>query len=120
MLSGLKGTPKWDLPPQLTQYKTGIIVDKPHTVDAFEVESFNIDLLKKGIGRVYVVGVSSMGCVKGTSEDALKKKFDLVLVSDAHSEPIGYREESAIDKCNEIFNKMKGITIISTNKVDFK
>ena len=120
MLSELKGSSKWDLPPQLLNYKTGIIVDKPNTVDAFEVESFYVGLLKKGIGRVYVIGVSSMGCVKGTSEGAIKRKFDLVLVSNAHSEPIGYRDEAAIDECNELFKNRADVKLVSAKEVVFK
>jgi nicotinamidase-related amidase len=118
MLASLKGTGRWDLPSQLI-YQEGTIVDKPNTMDAFEVTSFRIELLKAGIGTVYVMGVSSMGCVKGTCEGAISNKFDLYLVSDAHAEPIGYRTEESIDECNEIFKNISEATLILAADVSF-
>lgn len=118
MLSSLKGTDRWDLPTQLI-YKAGTIIDKGDFVDAFDVTSFRIELLKAGIGTVYVMGVSSLGCVKGTCEGAILNKFDLFLVSDAHAEPIGYRTEESIDECNEIFERKSGTTLILADDIQF-
>ncbi len=100
MLTSLKGTDRWNLPPQLHFYDNGILVDKEDVVDSFQGTILHREFLLNGISEVYVVGVSSMGCVRGTCVGTYQRKYKLFLVSDAHSEPIGYRQESSIDKCN--------------------
>jgi nicotinamidase-related amidase len=119
MLKSLKGSSDWDLPEQLHYYDNGAIVDKDDIFDAFDGTILHKELLLKGISKVYVVGVSSMGCVRGTCTGAISRKYDLVLVSDAHAEPIGYREESAIDQCNELFQSVEGCELILANDVIF-
>ena len=103
MLKSLKGTSKWDLPSELHYYGNGKIVDKDDVYDAFDGTILHKEFLNNGISKVYVIGVSSMGCVIGTCRGANKRKYEVTLISNAHSEPIGYREESAIDDCNQIF-----------------
>ena len=103
MLSSLQGTNDWELPAQLNYYDNGAIVDKDDVFDAFDGTILHRELLLKGISKVYLIGVSSMGCVRGSCVGAMDRKYDLVLVSNAHSEPIGYREETAIDECNDLF-----------------
>ena len=118
MLSSLSGTPNWDLPSQLHYYDNGKIVDKDDVFDAFEGTILHKELLTKGISKVYVIGVSSMGCVLGTCRGSVKLKYELTLVEDAHDEPIGYRDESAIDQCNQIFlHENLGQLVVAENIV---
>ncbi len=104
MLTSLKGTDDWDLPDQLHYYDNGKMVDKEDSFDGFDGTILHREFLINGISKVYVIGVSSMGCVLGTCRGASRLKYELTLISDAHDEPIGYRDESAIDKCNQKFS----------------
>jgi nicotinamidase-related amidase len=119
MLKSLKGTHKWDLPEQLHYYDNGLIIDKHDVMDAFDRTILHKELLSKGISKVYVIGVSSMGCVMGTCRGAVKLKYELTLISDAHSEPKGYREESAIDQCNEEFENSNLGSLIKADELEF-
>lgn len=101
MLTSLKGTPDWDLPGLLHYYDNGEMVDKGDYMDSFEETILHKEFLKKGINKVYVIGVSSLGCVLGTCKGAAIRKYELTLISNAHSEPIGFRVESSIDECND-------------------
>lgn len=104
MLTSLKGTDDWNLPDQLHYYENGKLVDKDGTFDGFDGTILHREFLINGISKVYVIGVSSMGCVLGTCRGASRLKYKLTLISDAHDEPIGYRDESAIDECNQRFS----------------
>lgn len=119
MLSSLKGTSDWDLPSQLHYYDNGKIVDKNDVVDAFQGTILHKEFLLNGISKVYVIGVSSMGCVKGTCYGAYDRKYDLTLISDAHDEPIGYRDETSIDACNQIFQENNLGQLILANDLEF-
>jgi Isochorismatase family len=100
MLKSLKGFDAWEIPEELHFYDDGIIVDKGDTVDSFEGTGLHKELLLKGIDTVYVIGISSLGCVLGTCKSASSKKYNVFLVRDAHDEPIGYRTAESVEQCN--------------------
>ncbi|MBI9104978.1 MAG: cysteine hydrolase [Spirochaetales bacterium] len=100
MLSSLKGFDAWNLPDQLHYYDNGVIVDKGDTVDAFETTNLHKEFLLKDIDTVYVTGVSSLGCVLGTTKGAHSRGYRVILVEDAHDEPEGYRTAESVEKCN--------------------
>lgn len=103
MLESLMGTDDWNLPSQLHYYNNGQMVDKGDEYNAFNGTILHRELLINGISKVYILGVSSMGCVIGTCRGGANLKYEITLISNAHDEPIGFREESAIDQCNQKF-----------------
>ena len=119
MLKSLEGTDRWPLPNQLHYYDNGLMIDKDDVVDSFDGTILHKELLLKGISKVYVIGVSSMGCVLGTCRGTVKRKYDLILVSDAHAEPIGYRDESEIDHCNQLVEEQNLGLLIKAEDVEF-
>ena len=119
MLKSLKGTDDWNLPSQLFYYDNGKIVDKDDVFDAFQGTILHKEFLMKGISQVYVIGVSSMGCVLGTCRGAFRRKYELTLISNAHAEPIGYRDESAIDECNQKFQEENLGLLIKADELEF-
>lgn len=111
---------KWFLPDELHRYDEGELVAKGPITNALDYTTgLHHRLLEKGIGKVVIVGVSSMGCVLGTCRGASALKYDVTLVRDAHGEPTAYREITAIELCNETYINEGHGQIITAEELTF-
>jgi len=53
--------------------------------DAFEETELETVLAKRGIGRIFVAGAQTDGCIRATLHGAIVRGYDATLVSDAHT-----------------------------------
>lgn len=110
----------WNLPNQLSVYSNSTLVAKNDIFNAFDQSTIlHKSLMEKSIGKVVIVGVSSMGCVIGTCRGAFDLKYDVTLISNAHGEPIGYRPESSVELCNSTFLNEKLGVLLSADDLSF-
>lgn len=77
-------TDDWQLHPGLHLAEPVWRITKRHG-SAFQDTSLEGELQKRNIRTVLVTGLVTHGCVKSTCEDARKRGFEVVLVSDGHS-----------------------------------
>lgn len=121
MDASLKGSAQWDLPAILHYYENGKLIDKNEN-DAFTNTILHKELLKNGISKVYLIGLSSMGCIYSTCRGSALLKYDLTLISDAHDEPTGYWKftEADIDKCNQMISESGIGRLVKANDLEFK
>lgn len=75
-------TEAWEL--KFRPREGDLVVDKTHG-DAFEGTKLDQLLAQRSVGTVYVTGLVTEGCVRATSLGAVKRGYQVVLVSDAHS-----------------------------------
>jgi nicotinamidase-related amidase len=120
MDASLKGSAMWNLPEILHYYENGKIIDKNDN-NAFTNTSLHRELLINGISKVYIIGLSSMGCILSTCKGSVVLKYDLTLVSDAHDEPTSFWEfsEEDIDKCNQIILNSGIGKLVKANDLEF-
>lgn len=120
MDASLKGSSKWNLPGILHFYDNGKIIDKNNN-NSFTNTILHKELLLKGISKVYIIGLSSMGCIFSTCKGSAQLKYDLTLISDAHDEPTSYWEftEEDIEKCNKIITDSGIGKLIMAKDLDF-
>jgi nicotinamidase-related amidase len=112
----IKGSAGWQIHPQLKPLKGEQIIHKRHP-SAFEETGLKELLDSKGIQKLVIAGLVTHGCVKATSLDALKRGYQVVLVSDAHS---SYSKDAAklITEWNEKIGKA-GAVLQETGAVAF-
>jgi len=78
----MKGT-KWaEIVPDLQPQREDLVVEK-RTYSPFQSSDIHDQLHKRGIERLYVVGLHTDCCARHTSGDAFQKGYDLVWVTDA-------------------------------------
>ena len=121
MDASLKGNPGWNLPDILHYSENGKFIDKNDN-DAFTNTILHRELLLNGVSQVYLIGLSSMGCIFSTCKGSALLKYDLTLVSDAHDESTGYWEftEADIEKCNQIIRDSGIGKLVKAKDLEFK
>lgn len=109
----IKGTPGWQLHPQLQPLDQDRHIFKLHP-SAFEETELKAELELQGIKKLVIAGLVTHGCVKATSLDALKKGYLVTLVGDAHS---SYSNSAAklIDEWNAKIQKA-GARLMTTKE----
>lgn len=112
----IKGSDGWQLHPRLKPLEGEKIIHKLHP-SAFERTELKDELDSKGIKKLVIAGLVTHGCVKATSLDALKRGYQVVLVSDAHS---SYSKDTPklIKEWNEKIGK-EGATLKTTLEITF-
>jgi nicotinamidase-related amidase len=121
MDASLKGSILWNLPEILHYNENGKIIDKNDN-NSFTNTILHRELLLNGISKVYIIGLSSMGCILSTCKGSAPLKYDLTLISDAHDEPTSYWEftEADIDKCNQIINDSGIGKLVKAKDLEFR
>ena len=76
--------PDWQLHPDLRKEPTDILIRKT-TGDVFYGTDLEKQLLRKGIRSLVLTGYASDFCVDATIRNGASKKFELFVVSDAHT-----------------------------------
>lgn len=79
-----KGTPTWQICPELTPLPGEPVVEKP-TRDAFHRTDLHEVLQQLGVGRLVICGMQSEYCVETTCLRAFSMGYEGVLAQDAHS-----------------------------------
>jgi nicotinamidase-related amidase len=80
----VEGTDAWQYVPELVPRADEPLIHK-HYGDSFEASGLEIELARRGIGRVVVTGAQTDACIRATLHGAFTRGFDTVLVADAHT-----------------------------------
>lgn len=80
----LRGTPGWELVPELTRSQGEPLVEKNHG-DSFEGTDLGTVLAQLGVGHLVVVGAQTDFCIRSTLHGAFTRGYDVSLVGDAHT-----------------------------------
>ena len=80
----IRGSEGWQLHPKLKPLKKDVLIEKSHP-SALEGTGLAEQLALRKVKRLVVTGLVTHRCVRATSLDALARGFDVVLVTDAHS-----------------------------------
>ncbi|WP_433750352.1 cysteine hydrolase family protein [Falsibacillus pallidus] len=81
LATGSKG---WEIHPAVSPRKQDIIIQKD-TPDSFHNTNLEVELKKKNVEHLFLAGIQSEVCVDTTCRRAFSLKYDVTLVSDAHS-----------------------------------
>lgn len=113
----VRGTPGWQLHPDLSPLETDPIVYKEQG-NAFENTSLTEILNDRQVGRLVVTGMVTHGCVKATCLGARALGYPVTLVTDAHS---SYSQDAAtlIEKWHASLSQ-EGVALLSTAEVRFE
>lgn len=79
-----RGSEEWRIVPQLTRNELEPLVEKAFR-DSFEATTLEAELSRLAVGRLFIVGAHTDGCVRSTLHGALVRGYDTTLVSDAHT-----------------------------------
>jgi len=74
----------WQYVPELVRRDSEPLVQKAYG-DAFEETDLEAVLGGRGIGRLFVAGAQTDGCIRSTLHGAITRGYDAVLVGDAHT-----------------------------------
>ena len=110
------GSEGWQLHPQIQPVAGEPIIHKRHP-NSFEDTNLKDELIKRNVNAIVVTGLVSHGCVKATCLAALKEGYQVVLVSDAHS---NFSKDALgmIEKWNQELGN-KGALVVETKSVSF-
>ena len=110
------GSDGWQLHPLTQPISDEPIIHKRHG-NSFEATQLQEELSKRNVNRVVVTGLVTHGCVQATCLGALKEGYEVVLVSDAHSN-FSKDAPSVIEKWNLELGS-KGAVVVETKFVTF-
>ena len=80
----VKGSPEWQLHPELHRLDTDPVIHKQHG-NAFENTGLDAAFKSAGITGVVATGLVTHGCVKATCTGALDLGYRVILARDGHS-----------------------------------
>ena len=111
----VKGSPDWQLHPELHRLDTDPVVHKQHG-NAFEDTALDAALRSGNVTNVIVAGLVTHGCVKATCIGALELGYRVTLVKDGHS---SFSKQAAklIDQWNQKLNAM-GAELRSASEIE--
>ena len=112
----VKGTDAWQLHSEIQPLDGEEIIHKLHG-NAFIETGLQSELEKLGVGQLYITGLVTHGCVKATSLGALDLGYQVMLVSDGHSN-FSKDAPKLIKKWNQAINQ-KGAVLVETTDIDF-
>ena len=112
----VKGSPDWQLHPQLHVLATDPIVHKEHG-NAFEDTGLDAALKAGQVTTIVTAGLVTHGCVRATCIGALQLGYKVTLVKDGHS---SYSKQAAklIDEWNQKLSAMN-VVLRSTSEIEF-
>jgi nicotinamidase-related amidase len=79
-----RGSERWQYVPELVRSGSEPLVEKTYG-DSFEETDLESVLAERGIGRLFVAGAQTDGCIRATLHGALVRGYDATLVADAHT-----------------------------------
>ena len=110
------GSDGWQLHPQIQPIAGEPLIFKRHP-NSFEDTNLKDELTKRKVNTIVVTGLVTHGCVKATCLGGLKEGYQVVLVSDAHS---NFSKDALgmIEKWNCELGT-KGALVVDTKSVTF-
>jgi nicotinamidase-related amidase len=112
----IRDSENWQLHPEIQPREDEVIIHKLHG-DAFIDTQLKDVLEGENVKVLVVTGLVTHGCVKATSLGALKRGYQVLLVSDGHSN-FSKDAPKLIKKWNRAISR-KGAELIETKDVDF-
>ena len=112
----VKGSDAWQLHPEIQPLDSEEIIHKRHG-NAFKETHLDNELEKRGVNVLVVTGLVTHGCVKATSLGAIENGYQVILVSDGHSN-FSKGAAQLIEKWNQKISE-KGAELEETQEVDF-
>jgi nicotinamidase-related amidase len=106
----------WQLHPAIQPLKGEKTIYKLHG-NAFEKTNLKEILDSQGITDLVITGLVTHGCVRATTQGALKLGYKVILVSDGHSN-FSKDAKYIIKKWNQTLNK-KGAELVPTAEIVF-
>jgi nicotinamidase-related amidase len=112
----VKGSPDWELHPDLQPLRSDSIVHKEHG-NAFDATPLHEILQARGVKSVVICGLVTHGCVRATCLGALELGYQVTLARDAHS---SYSKDAAclIEEWNQKLNELK-VELKLTDEIEF-
>lgn len=110
------GSAGWQLHPQLQPTETDLLIHKQHG-NAFEKTPLRQELEARHIKTVVVTGLVTHGCVKATCLGAKELGYQVILVSDAHSN-FHKKAASMVEEWNQKLSEA-GVELCPTQAVQF-
>lgn len=112
----VKGSPAWQLHPQLQPLNADFIIHKQHG-NAFEETALDEALRCRAINTVVVTGLVTHGCVRATCTGARHLGYRVILVKDGHS---SYSKQAA-QLIEEWHRKLSaiGVEILDASEIQF-
>lgn len=111
------GSDGWQLHPQIQPIAGEPIIHKRHP-NSFKDTNLKDELTKRNVSTIVVTGLVSHGCVKATCLGALKEVYQVVLVSDAHSN-FSKEAPGMIEKWNRELGNQDAL-VVATKSVTFQ
>ena len=113
----VKGSPGWQLHPQLQPSATDSIIHKQHG-NAFEETGLDEALKSRNVTGVIVTGLVTHGCVRATCLGAQQLGYRVILVKDGHS---SFSKQAAklIEEWNQKLSAEK-IELKSASEIEFR
>ncbi|MBN2355941.1 cysteine hydrolase [candidate division KSB1 bacterium] len=111
-----EGSDAWQLHPEIQPLRAEIIIHKQHG-NAFKDTNLDSALRKRGIVKLVITGLVTHGCVKATVLGGIEQGYQVVLVSDGHSN-FNKDAPALIEKWNQSLNE-NGAELLSTKDVEF-
>ena len=111
-----EGSDAWQLHPEIQPLAEDVVIHKLHG-NAFEGTNLRAELEKRNVSVLVTTGLVTHGCVKATCLGAMGEGYQVVLVSDGHS---NYSQDAVqlIEKWNRVISE-KGADVIEAQKVRF-
>jgi nicotinamidase-related amidase len=112
----VEGTEAWELHPQIHPETGDRLVHKRHG-SAFQETDLGRELRARDVGKIFVTGLVTHGCVRATCLNALELGYKVVLVEDAHSNYSKDAERIIADWHKKL--REKGVTLTATEEIQF-
>ena len=106
----------WQLHPEIQPLDDETIIHKLHG-DAFKGTDLHAELQQRNISHLVITGLVTHGCVRATSQGALRKGYKVLLVSDAHSS-FSKDAPQLIEKWNQGLSE-QGAALITAQDLGF-
>ena len=112
----VKGSPDWQLHPDLRPLRLDFIVHKEHG-NAFIATPLQDILQARGVQSVVICGLVTHGCVRATCLGALELGYRVLLAGDAHS---SYSKDAArlVEEWNQKLAGL-GVAVKSSGEIEF-
>ncbi len=112
----VKGSPDWQLHPELHLLATDPIVHKLRG-NAFEGTGLDAALKSSGVTGVVAAGLVTHGCVRATCTGALDLGYRVILAQDGHSN-FSKKPDRVIEEWNQKLAAM-GVELQSASQIEF-
>ena len=113
----IKGSDAWRLHPAIQPLDGEDVIHKLHG-DAFIDTNLHEILQASNVNVLVLTGLVTHGCVRATSLGAIKKGYQVILISDGHSN-FSKDAPGLIEKWNRTLSE-KGAQIVATREVQFE